>query len=277
MKVLPSSISPTNYLLSNVHFWNQEGNHFIKREILTRVVSAVATTPFALLSASYNLSAFTIKAPFVLVKYTMGLIPINYEKGHWVQIMDYFPEGFELTEMFFHAYKVFVFTSTIVVSPGLGFIYPRANIGLHSMIGLFEYPKIPRQIAPVQHPVSIISDPPFQNPFIPPPPLTPPPSPLTNPNKRLSLPPRKKTQKPTAEDIAKEAQQKLAKLNHISLEKIEENKKIRDEKMQQDDEIKKGPRERALDQIRKGVIHLKKVPDGQKHYVITPSPKGEGF
>lgn len=143
MRFLPADLTPLSPLLKKVDQWTQPDRGVFKKHILSRVVTVVATPPLALISSLYNTVAFTVKAPVVLVRYTVLLIPIKKD-GKWRTVGSLLPDSLGFKELAKHAAKVFAYAIDIFFGPLLGFISPRANIWVHEKLGLMTPRSNPR-------------------------------------------------------------------------------------------------------------------------------------
>lgn len=137
MKVLVSDHSPSTLLAGKIREWN-DSNNFCKRELLTRAVTLVAGSVFALMSIVYNAVTFVGKAPITLLKYTIGYIPTKNGR-----LGDLLPEGFEAIEMWKHAYKIPLFALDIILAPILGLIHTKSYVKVLEKLTLL--PKVPKE------------------------------------------------------------------------------------------------------------------------------------
>lgn len=141
-RVLPSNVSPTSWMLNKVEKMIQPEKHWFKREVCSRVSSAVLSIPMGAASSVYHGVSPLVKLPVVVFNYTIGFIPVKGKR-----IGDRLPEGFLLKDMALHVYKA---VAHIIIEPFIGvplsLIYPYANIKFHEFMGL----KNPQNLKGVQ-------------------------------------------------------------------------------------------------------------------------------
>ena len=124
MHILPSDMSPTNWMLNGVEKMIDPKNQAFKREALSRITTLFLGCPFGVLSSAYNAAACLIKAPVTLFTVTIGQHPTIKQK-----IGDKLVD-FSYTELGWHIYKVAAYVISALLCPILG-LSPKLNIDLH--------------------------------------------------------------------------------------------------------------------------------------------------
>lgn len=130
MRVLPSSISPTNALQNSVKRLSRKENPFLKREVCPRLVNFALGAPAGLLSSGYHTLA--------LFKITLLPCQLIVRYGFNSTKLD----SFGASEFCKHALKVILCAFSSIFTPTFGLVFVLTNYKIHCFFGLAGFPEI---------------------------------------------------------------------------------------------------------------------------------------
>lgn len=134
LRILPTSYSPTNALISKVDMQIKSGGY-----LLTRVSLVALGTAAGLSSSVYHTIALT-KTPIIALKLvgriTVFSLPVIGSRLD--QALPSLPKGFEYSAPFIHALKIVGYVFSAIFTPAAGWISPRLVVWVHEQLKLAE-------------------------------------------------------------------------------------------------------------------------------------------